>query len=213
MSRYETEEEQVEAFKKWWNKNGTQLLTAILVVVVAVGGWRYWSNSQYVASANASATFEMLQAYDQNNNFGEVATKALKLMADEPKSPYASGAALMHAQYSYKKGEVDQALNDLSWVLEHAEDKSIKVVALTRLARIYLDQNRLDDVKAQFNALSQLTLNEVEKANVAYIRGLTALKEDNQQAAVEAFTEVVENSQADQGLLGLARIQLDDLAQ
>lgn len=48
---------------------------------------------------------------------------------------------------------------------------------------------------------------------MAYIRGLTALKEDNQQAAVEAFTEVVENSQADQGLLGLARIQLDDLAQ
>ncbi|HHS99638.1 MAG TPA: tetratricopeptide repeat protein, partial [Thiomicrospira sp.] len=62
MSRYETEEEQIEAFKSWWKKNGTQLLSAILVVVLVFSGWRYWTNTKYVESVNASSTYELLQA-------------------------------------------------------------------------------------------------------------------------------------------------------
>lgn len=213
MSRYETEEEQIEAAKQWWKKNGTQVLTSILIVVVVVAGWRYWTNSQYVASANASATFEMLQSYEQNNQFGEVATEALKLMSDEPKSPYAASAAMLHAAYSFNKGDVDQAIANLEWVLANSADQAIKVTAHTRLARIYIDQSNFDQAQAELNAAAALNLNAVEKANVAYIKGLLALKKADKQGAIDAFTEVTENAQADQNLLGLAKIQLDDLAQ
>ena len=87
MSRYDTEEEQVEAIKTWWKKNGTQLLTAILVVVLAVSGWRYWTNTQYVNSVNASSINELLQANYQQGSFGEVSREALKLMQEQPESP------------------------------------------------------------------------------------------------------------------------------
>lgn len=36
MSRYETEEDQVEAIKQWWQKNGTQLLSGIFGVGVGL---------------------------------------------------------------------------------------------------------------------------------------------------------------------------------
>ena len=120
MSRYETEEEQIEAFKSWWNKNGTQLLSAILVIVLAFSGWRYWTNTQYVESVNASSMYEVLQVNLQQGSFGEVSREALKLIQEQPKSPYAVGAALLFATYSYDKGDTQEAIDHLHFVANNA---------------------------------------------------------------------------------------------
>jgi len=212
MSRYETEEEQIEAFKKWWNKNGTQLLSMVLVVVVAVAGWRYWTNSQYVASANASSMYELLQSHSQNGTFGEVSREALKLMQEQPESPYAAGAALLHASFSYDKGDLDEAISNLKWVGTNSTDKALKVVAHTRLARIYADQKQFSEAESELGQLSSMTLNATEQGNVDYIAGIIALQQGEQQKAYDAFSKVVQNPNAESNLSGLAQIQLDDLA-
>ncbi len=212
MSRYETEEEQVEAIKKWWNKNGTQLLSVILVIVVAVAGWRYYTNSQYVTAANASSMYELLQAQSERGAFGEVSREALKLMQEQPESPYAAGAALLHADFSYKKGEIDEAANNLIWVTEHSTDKALKVTAYSRLARLYADQKQFDKADLQIAHLTKLPLNGVEKGNVDYVAAMIALQKGEQDKAIEALTKVISNPQTEKNLLGLAQIQLDDLA-
>ena len=212
MSRYETEEEQIEAFKSWWNKNGTQLLSGVLVVVLALSGWRYWTNTQYVESANASSMYEVLQANLQQGSFGEVSREALKLIQEQPKSPYAAGAALLFATYNYDKGDTQEAIDHLNWVANNTEDSALKVTAHIRLARIYTDSKSFTEAEAQLTQLESMNLSGAARGNLDYATGMVALQQQDSEKAFSAFSAVINNPETEKNLLGLAQIQLDDLA-
>lgn len=212
MSRYETEDEQLDAIKAWWKKNGSQLLTVILIGVLAFSGWRYWTNSKWVESTNASSLFEVLQSSMQQGKFGEVSREALKLVQEQPESPYAIGAAMLYAKYSLEKGETDEAIQHLTWVSETAEDTQLRNLALLRVARIQADIKSFEAAEKNLTSLSQANLNGAEKANFDYISGLVALAQGNEVVAQQAFQNVVMNVDTEKNLMGLAQIQLDDLS-
>ncbi len=211
MSRYETEDEQVEAIKSWWKKNGTQLLTLILVGVIAISGWRYWTNAQYVDSANASSLFEVLQANMQRGSFGEVSREALKLIQEQPDSPYAVGAAMMYAKYSLDKGEMAEALTHYTWIAENAKDAQLRNISYINLARIQMDLQQFDDAQKQLAFLTKANLKGAEKSVLDYVSGLLAIAQENPEEARLSFKRVVENKKTESNLLGLAQVQLDDL--
>lgn len=212
MSRYETEDEQLEAIKAWWKKNGSQLLTVILIGVLAFSGWRYWTNTKLVESTNASSLFEVLQGSMQQGTFGEVSREALKLIQEQPESPYAVGAAMLYAKYSLDKGEADEAIQHLMWVSETAEDSQLRNLARLRVARIQADIKSFEAAEKNLTILSQSHLSSAEKANFDYISGLVALAQGKEEVAQQAFQSVVINVDAEKNLMGLAQIQLDDLS-
>ncbi len=212
MSRYETEDEQVEAIKSWWKKNGTQLLSALLVVVIAISGWRYWTNAQYIDSANASSLFEALQVNMERGTFGEVSREALKLIQEQPDSPYSVGAAMMYAKYSLDKGETEEALAQYEWITENAKDAQLRNIAYISLARIQIDLQNLDAAQAHLDFLTKANLKGAEKSVLDYAFGLMAIAKSDSESAQLAFKRVVENEKTETNLLGLAQIQLDDLA-
>lgn len=212
MSRYDTEEEQVEAIKSWWKKNGTQVLSLLLVGVIAISGWRYWTNTQYVESANASSLFELLQINMQKGTFGEVSREALKLIQEQPDSPYAAGAALLYAKYSLDKGDTDAALQQFKWVAESAKDAQLKNSAQLSIARVYVDQKAFDEANKSLSILAKANLQGAEKATFDYVSGLVALAQSKNEDAFAAFKNVTINAKAEKNLIGLAQIQLDDLS-
>lgn len=212
MSRYDTEEEQVEAIKSWWKKNGTQVLSLLLVGVIAISGWRYWTNTQYVESANASSLFELLQINMQKGSFGEVSREALKLIQEQPDSPYATGAAMLYAKYSLDKGDTDAALQQFKWVSESAEDAQLRNSAQLSIARIYADQKAFDEANQSLSILAKANLQGAEKASFDYVSGLVALAQSKSEDAFAAFKNVTANAKAEKNLIGLAQIQLDDLS-
>lgn len=211
MSRYETEEEQVEAIKSWWKKNGTSLLTAVLVFAVSFSGFRYWQNYTQVQSMNASSTFEVLQLNMQQGSFGEVSREALKLMQEQPDSPYASAAAMLMAKYSFSKGETAEAQQHLEWVETNSQDAVLKRTAKMRLARILADQKQYDEAMSVLSSVQVDSLNGAEKAHFDYLSGLIALAQQDMKGAAYGFRGVVDNEDASKTLKGLAQIQLDDL--
>jgi len=213
MSRFETEDEQVEAIKSWWKKNGTALLTVILVVVVAISGWRYWQNSEFVESANASATFEVLQSRSLQGSFGDVARDALKLMNENPESPYAAAAALLHATYDYEKADIEQAQTNLQWVIDHATSEELKAIAQIRMARLLAQQSKLDDAQAILAKIPRDAEDSALSADIDYLQGLIALSKQELTQAQTAFQSVIDNPNTDDNLRGLAEIQLADIAQ
>ncbi len=44
MEIYDTEEEQVEALKRWWKANGTAIIAGVVVAIAIVLSWKYWTN-------------------------------------------------------------------------------------------------------------------------------------------------------------------------
>jgi predicted negative regulator of RcsB-dependent stress response len=211
MSRYETEEEQIEAIKSWWKKHGTQLLSAILVAVIAFSGWRYWQQYQYTNAANASAIFEALQVNMQQGTFGEVSREGLKLIQEQPESPYAAAAALLLAKYHYEKEAFAEAQQHLQWVVDHSSDVSLQQVAQLRLARLLADQGEFVQAQEILDQVDNGSLSGTQGANFDYVAGLVALGQSDLTAAKAAFEQVMANPSASQSLQGIAQIQLDDL--
>ena len=66
MSELKTEEEQIEAFKTWWKKNGTALVLALAVGVGGYFGWQAWQNSQENHLAEASSLYQSLTEASAN---------------------------------------------------------------------------------------------------------------------------------------------------
>ncbi len=213
MSRYDSEQEQIDAIKAWWAKNGTMLLSGILIVAIAFAGWRYWQSYQQTQAANASALYEVLEMTNSNGTFGEVAREARKLLQDQPASPYAGGAALMLAQFHWEKAETDDAIDMLQWILDSKQSVQIKQVAALRLARV---QTELKEYAAAQNTLNELAAQSIEptqQANVDYALAMLALAQQENATALEAFKRVIDNQAGSADLRNLAQLLMDDLAQ
>ena len=58
MSDYLTEEEQVEALKKWWRENGKAIVGGAVLGLALVGGWQAWQSYQKGEAELASAYYE-----------------------------------------------------------------------------------------------------------------------------------------------------------
>ena len=156
--------------------------------------------------------YELLQASMQQGTFGEVSREALKLIQEQPESPYASGAALLYATYSIDKGEPAEAIDHLKWVTNMALDLALKVTAHIRLARLYIDEKKYAEAQSEIDQLNQLDIKGAAQGSVDYVTGMLALQQQNNDAAYTAFSAVVNNPETEKNLLGLAQIQLDDLA-
>ena len=58
MADHITEEEQIEALKRWWDDNGKQTILAIVLTVGGYFGWQAWTqhvDEQAAAASRAAA--------------------------------------------------------------------------------------------------------------------------------------------------------------
>jgi predicted negative regulator of RcsB-dependent stress response len=212
MSRHDTEQDQLEAIKAWWDKYGTMLLSAVLVIVLSFSGYRYWQSYTFSKAAEASSIFEVLDMSHANDVFGEVSREARRLMQEQPKSPYAGSAALMLSNYHWQAGEADEAIEVLNWLINSKQSVDFKQVAQLRLARIYMQQEDFSAAQLQIDQLNAQALVLEAKANVDYVAALLAVAQQQTQQAHQLFKSVVDNEQAQADLRNLASIQMDDLA-
>lgn len=212
MSRLETEDEQVQALKDWWKKNGTSLLSGVLVIVLGWSGWTYWENNRIAQASNASAIFEVMQMKSSQNQLGDVLRDGLKLMEDQPESPYSSAVALMIAKYHFDKNEMDQAIENYQWVEQNTTDHSLKFIAQTRLVSVLIQADKLADAEKVLASVSVDTLSAGEQANLDYRMAELAIAQHAFEEAQTRLTKVIENTSAPANIANLARLKLDDLA-
>lgn len=143
MDAYRTEDEQVEALKRWWKENGTSTLLTIVVVVGGYFGWQAWTKNKQQQQAAASANYQQLlqvsMELEQDANDAGYATATHlvdTLKADYPKTLYAHYAALMQAKLLVEKNDLDAAQEQLRWVLDSDPEPQLRQLAHLRLARI-----------------------------------------------------------------------------
>ncbi len=153
MKDYETEEQQVEALKKWWKENGTSLLVGLLVGVSALFGWRYYESQAHVHALQAS---DLYMQVAQSAAMQTIDDKSIDinntLINDYADTPYAALSSLTLAKYEYEKNNIENAEAQLELAVKHANDEMIKQIANLRLASIYIEQKKYTEALTLLNS-------------------------------------------------------------
>jgi len=169
INEYETEEQQVEALKKWWKENGTSLIVGLVVGVSALFGWRYYIEQNNVHAVHASDIYmRVMQSAVTKNIDDRIIDFQNQLINDYSDTPYASLSALALAKIEYEKDDADAAVAQLELAIKHANDDVIKQIASLRLASVYIEQKKYDEAMVLLNM----------KHNTAYDAQYEELKGD-----------------------------------
>ncbi|MGC2047380.1 MAG: tetratricopeptide repeat protein [Gallionella sp.] len=145
------EQEQLEELKAWWKDNRNQILGALLIAVVAIGGWRGWQYYRHNQSTQAAMLFSEFVRQLQGNDAGRVNDAAAAVMDRFASTAYASRAALLAAQVNEHGKDTTRAKAQLQWVIDHAGEAELRDVARLRLASLLLDEAKYAEAISLLN--------------------------------------------------------------
>lgn len=143
MQVYQSEDEQVEALKKWFRDYGKALVTGLVVAGLLVFGFYSWQQRQLrqqeVASIEYQSLVEAMRILESKSTPETLATAkhlADTLKKDFTATTYAQFAALFKAKLAVQNSDLGEAESELRWVLERKPAQEIKWLAQLRLARV-----------------------------------------------------------------------------
>lgn len=159
---FETEEQQVEALKKWWKENGKQVIFGAVIGFGLIIGWRYYLDYSATQKSQASALFEQVIKVDASSEL--TADKSAifeKIKKNYSSSAYYSSAGLVLAKSHYEAGEKTMAIEILDEIIANKNPDILVLIAKERKARILIDINKADEallvlstnVKAEFQSI------------------------------------------------------------
>lgn len=204
MSTYQTEDEQVEAIKKWWKENGKSVMGGIVLGFAIIGGWQGWKFYERNQGEAASAYFDAMMQAANGGDANVALEHGKRLLGDFGGTAYAGFAGMEMAKLSYQEGQKDAAREHLQWVAGNGSDDVIREVARLRLGRLLLDMGEHDALQTLLNA-KPLPAFEGE---FAALRGDLANVRGDQAAARTAYQEALEKGVEDETLL---RMKLVDV--
>lgn len=205
MESYRTEEEQVEALRRWWNENGRSTVAAIVIALAASFGWQGWQRHQEGQQAAASDLYQaMLQAGSEGEQRQAALALADKLKADFGGSTYAQFAALHLARLAVENNDLAEAQAQLRWVLGRAEKGGdTEQVAQLRLARVLAAGGDADQALAILTQGGQGPY----QASYAAARGDILLGLERRDEAREAYTQALMMAGNSQGQVNIPMVQ------
>lgn len=208
MTEYTTDEEKVEAIKRWWKENGKSVIAGIVIGFAGLFGWRYWVDLNETRAEQASDLYMAMSRAASRGELEQVRGHADTLRADFARTPYASMAAMELARLEVDRGEPGRAEEALRWAMDHAPGTEVAWLARVRLSRILVAEERPaealslleGDVPAGFEALVQ------------EIRGDAYRRQGDHARALEAYDRAMGASAGGTEFLQLKRDEVAALA-
>lgn len=203
------EQEQIAVIKDWWRKYGnlvTTAVTVLLVGVIGVQGWRYYSNQQTVGAATLYA---QLDTAEKSNEPKKVQDIAQTLASNHAGTAYAGMAALRAAKSFVAVNDLANAKQRLQWVVDKAKDDEMRDVARLRLAAVLLDEKKYDE------ALKLLDAKHVPAFDGLYadLKGDILTAQGKRAEARAQYQLALEKSDARGNYRQLVQVKLDALGE
>jgi predicted negative regulator of RcsB-dependent stress response len=202
---YDTEEEQVEALKRWWKENGTSTILGLVMGVVIILGWNYWQNHKKERSAQASATYDQLLKALDGDKKESVDKQAESIRGQFKGTEYAAFSGLFQAKLKSQQGDFAAAKQILKTIAAEP-NKQLSNIARIRLVRLML-------ATGEYEQGLQL-INEVDAKQVAsYSASYDELVGDL-YVALDRLDEArtsYQNALRDGQLSPLLQFKIDDL--
>lgn len=177
-----SDQEQVEALKKWWKENGMAIVGGLVIGLAGVLGWQYWQSRSQDLAAQASDLYQQVVAATRADQTEEAVRLVDALRESHAESPYAALAAFVLAAGQVDSDRLSEAEPLLRWVMDHGSQGELGEVARLRLARVLLAQDKADEAVAIADGASQPFRAEADE-----IRGDAFLSKGDRARAREAY--------------------------
>ena len=209
MDQYRTEEEQVEALRRWWDENGKSTIAAIIIALSVGFGWQTWKSNDQQQRENASDIYQaMLQAMGAGDASAEQGLVGIdlaeRLKADYSGSTYAQFAALHLARLAVTNNDLSEAEAQLRWVLGkagHGSDTAL--VAQMRLARVVASSGDTDQALAILQEVGEGPY----QASYAVARGDILLALGRNDEARVAYNQALMLAASSQGQIDMPALE------
>lgn len=213
---YQTEEEQVEALKKWWRESGTSILAGVVLAIGGIFGWQAWQQHQLEERIAASRVYqqlaeawsEIIEPGPETKNVATFQHLAGVLKEEHPDSVYALLGTLQLARLQVEVGELEQARQELDWVLAQDPPVQLAELARVRLAQVLLAQEKYQETLALLDAHEPVAL----QAEWLELRGDVLRRMERPSDALAAYRKASAASFAAGQHRPLLDLKLDDMA-
>ena len=197
------EQERLAELKAWWEDNRIFVFAVAGLAVAALAGYEGWKLWQVRQAEEAATLYRPVATAAKGNDAKRVSDAGRALIDRQPRSFYASEAALMIAKNAFEAGDLAEARKQLAWVMDKGTDE-LRPVARLRLAAVALDEKKYDE------ALKVLDGNKDEAfaAPVADLRGDVMLAQGRIDEARANYKTAVEKAGTRNPVKGLAETKL-----
>jgi predicted negative regulator of RcsB-dependent stress response len=178
-----SEEEQVEALKKWWSENGLAVIGGIIIGLIAIFGWRGWQGYQLAQAEAASNLYTHLILDVRRQKFVHARKVADQIIADYQRTEYAVYASLLLAKFDIDNGKPEDAVKKLQWVIDNTKYDELKHLSRIRIARILLSESKSEQALQLINSVSHGEYS----ASYEELRGDIMLQQGDINAARKAY--------------------------
>ncbi|OBP14038.1 hypothetical protein A5320_15375 [Rheinheimera sp. SA_1] len=208
MEIYNTEEQQVEAIKRFWKQNGVSIIAGVVIGLAGLYGFRFYQAQQVASiqgqSSQYAALIEKVAAEGADKSAWLI--EAQTFIEANPGSSYAVLTALLAAKEAVQAKDFVVAEKQLSWVVANTKTPEIIAVATLRLARVQTEQGNFEAALSTLNA----TLPKSFTAQQQELKGDVLLKSGDESKAKAAYQAALAASEA--GKNPLLQVKLNELA-
>ena len=137
MEIYDTEEEQVEALKRWWKENGTASIVGLVAGIVIILGWNYWQDHKKGQAEQASLAYSQLLKAVAEDKKDSAEKQAERIQEQFKSTEYAAYSGLLQAKLKSEQGDFAAAKQILKTIAAES-NKELSNIAKIRLVRLML---------------------------------------------------------------------------
>ncbi|MDD2768118.1 MAG: tetratricopeptide repeat protein [Methylococcus sp.] len=188
MEVYLTEEERLEALKRWWKTNASSVVIGVALGVAVIVGWGAWQRAREEKTLQAGALYQQLLDAVANKHNDAALQLSDRIEKQFPDSAYATYGKLFMARIKVETDDLAGAKALLQQLIAGSKDDKILQVARLRLAEVQLALGETAEAlklaedpalkrSPEFDALYEelkgdiyQALNRPEEARTAYLK-------------------------------------------
>lgn len=203
----ESQDQEVEAFQKWWRENGKVVVIGVVAGLSAVIGWNWWLAQEQLKAEVASSMYSEVVNAANDAQHAQALSRAKAVMEEFPDSGYAALSALVGARSAHLANAADEAKGQLQWVIANAKTPQLQDLARVRLARVLIAEGKTNEAGAQLDGVAGASFD----ALVAELRGDLSVAAKETDQAVASYQEALAFEELDFGSRQRLELKLNDL--
>lgn len=206
MEFYDTEEQRLEALKRWWKENGTSTIIGAVAGIALIVGWNYWQDHKRLKSAEASAIYDQLVKAAEAGKKDQVDKLAARLHEQFSSTGYSDYGKLFQAKFKVQAGDIPGAKEVLKKLIDSGKDKEITHIARIRLVQLMLASGEYEQGLQLINQVDQASAGKFSD-NYDELTGDLYVALDRLDEARTAYQKALKNGYQSP----LLKLKLEDL--